>query len=169
MTVLSIFYPFLGVLAIMILNDVSGQGGKIGLLLIFIVPAISDTLAYFVGSLWTKIRKGKEKKLCPSLSPKKTWAGAIAAVIGGAIAGLLVYVVFKPTPKIPMPLFVFTFIGLVAGIVNIFGDLFESYIKRAVGIKDMGKIMPGHGGVLDRIDGMIFTALYVFLMMVLLR
>lgn len=167
-TVFTLVYPFLGVLSMMILNDVNGQAGVIGLYLIFIIPATSDTFAYLFGMLYNKIRKGKALRLAPNLSPKKTWAGAVAGAVGGALAGLLVYVVFKPVPRVASPLFIFIFVGFIASIVGIFGDLFESYIKRSVGIKDMGKIMPGHGGVLDRIDSMLFIAPYILLMMVLM-
>jgi len=156
-TSFTLVYPFLGVLSMMILNDVNGQAGVIGLYLIFVIPAISDTFAYLFGMLYNKIRKGKALRLAPNLSPKKTWAGAGAGAIGGALAGLLVYVVFKPVPRVASPLFIFTFIGFIASIVGIFGDLFESYIKRSVGIKDMGNVLPGHGGIMDRIDGISFA------------
>ena len=167
-TILSIFYPFLGVLAMMILNDVNGKAGITGLLLVFVIPALSDTFAYFVGVIYNTIKKGNAKRIFPTVSPNKTYAGAIGALFGGALGGFLVYVIFKPKPRIAAPMLIFTFIGLVASIVNMFGDLFESYIKRKVGIKDMGNIMPGHGGVLDRIDGMVFTSIYILLMMFLM-
>lgn len=167
-TVLNIFYPFLGVLSMMILNDVGGQAGMIGLILIFVVSALSDTLSYFVGITYNKIRKGNATKLSPRISPNKTVAGALGGFFGGALAGFLVYVIFNPKPNIAAPLFVFIFVGLIASIVNLFGDLFESYIKRAVGIKDMGRIMPGHGGLMDRIDGITFTSMYVLVMMAIM-
>ena len=103
------------------------------------------------------------KKLCPKLSPKKTWSGAIGGTIGGIIASVVVYLIFKPTVNFFSPILMFVLIGLFASIVNIFGDLFESFIKRKVGIKDMGKIMPGHGGVLDRIDGTSFVFAFMYL------
>ena len=164
-TVLNIFYPFLGILSMMVLNDVKGQAGFIGLVLIFVVSALSDTLAYLTGMTYNKIKRGNAKRLCPSVSPNKTVAGALGGFLGGAIAGLLVYFVFKPKFNVAAPLFVFIFVGLIASIVNLFGDLFESYIKRSVGIKDIGKIMPGHGGLMDRIDGITFTSVYVLAMM----
>ena len=167
-TVLNIFYPFLGVLSMMILNDVDGQAGFIGLVLIFAVSALSDTLAYLTGMTYNKLRRGNAKRLCPTVSPNKTVAGALGGFFGGAVAGLLVYFIFRPKPNIDAPLFVFIFVGLIASIVNLFGDLFESYIKRSVGIKDIGKIMPGHGGLMDRIDGITFTSIYVLAMMAIM-
>ena len=164
-TVLNIFYPFLGILSMMVLNDVKKQAGMIGLIMIFVVSALSDTLSYLVGITYNKIKNGNAKRLCPTISPKKTVAGAIGGFIGGGLAGLLVYVIFKPAPNIVAPLFVFIFVGIIASVVNLFGDLFESNIKRTVGIKDSGRIMPGHGGLMDRIDGITFTSMYILVMM----
>ena len=118
---------------------------------------MSDVFAYLVGS------KGGGKKLCPKLSPKKTWSGAIGGTIGGVVSSIVLYFIFKPTVNFFSPILLFILIGLIASILNIFGDLFESFIKRKVGIKDMGKIMPGHGGVLDRIDGTMFVMAFMFI------
>ena len=102
------------------------------------------------------------KKLCPRLSPKKTWSGAIGGTVGGALGALLVDLIFKPNISFFSPVVFFILIGIIASVVNIFGDLFESYIKRRVGIKDMGKILPGHGGIMDRIDGTSFVTVFVY-------
>lgn len=167
-TILPILYPTLGIFSMMFLNDLAGEPGLMGLLFVFCIPAVSDTVAYFTGTIYNKVKRGTAKKFCPNISPNKTWAGVIGALVGGTLTGLIIYFIVKPTPHIIAPGFVFTFIAFVASIVNIFGDLFESYIKRQVGIKDMGIIMPGHGGVMDRIDGVTFTALYMVLMIVLI-
>ena len=167
-TVFSLLYPLLGIIAMSVINGINGEGGLIGLLLVFTIPAFSDTLAYVVGITANKIKKGNTKKLCPQISPNKTWAGAVGAVIGGALAGIVVFAIFTPYTGMPLPMLVFAFIGFVASIINIFGDLFESFVKRKVGIKDMGKIMPGHGGVMDRIDGMLFTAIYVLFVVLII-
>jgi phosphatidate cytidylyltransferase len=137
--------------------------GFIALLLIFVISPFTDTMAYFTGMVYNKIKKGNAKKLCPKLSPKKTQAGAIGGLVGGAIGGILVYLVFKPEISIGLPFIVFAVIGIVASILTQVGDLFESFIKRRVGLKDMGKIMPGHGGVMDRIDGITFASLFIYI------
>ncbi len=152
---LPFLYPML-LLAFMILANDSDNGFII-LLLSFVVSPLSDTFAYIVGSLIGG------KKLCPKLSPKKTWSGAIGGTVGGALGALLVYLIFKPTINFFSPVLFFVLIGIFASVVNIFGDLFESYIKRRVGIKDMGKILPGHGGIMDRIDGTSFVTVFIYL------
>ena len=137
--------------------------GFIALLLIFVISPFTDTMAYFTGMVYNKIKKGEAKKLCPKLSPKKTVAGAIGGLFGGAIGGILVYLIFRPEISLGVPLLVFAVIGLIASVLTQVGDLFESFIKRKVGIKDMGKIMPGHGGVMDRIDGITFASLFIYI------
>lgn len=148
-------YPALLLLTMLLANEI--ELGFIALLLAFAISPCSDTFAYLVGSLF------KGKKLCPKLSPKKTWSGAIGGTIGGVVASIVVYLIFKPEVAFSSPLVLFAVIGLVASILNICGDLFESYIKRKVDIKDMGKIMPGHGGVLDRIDGTMFVIVFLYI------
>ena len=80
---------------------------------------------------------------------------------------MIVYLIFKPTVNFFSPVLLFVLVGLLASIANLFGDLFESFIKRRVGIKDMGKIMPGHGGVLDRIDGTMFAIVIIYIVFLL--
>ena len=157
------FYPAVLILAMLSINYFEGAKGFIGLLLIFVISPISDTFAYLVGMTYNKIRKGKAKKLCPRLSPKKTVAGAIGGLIGGIVASIIVYFIFKPELSLKYPIIFFTIIGLFASLFTMIGDLIESAIKRYVGIKDMGKIMPGHGGVMDRIDGISFASLFIFI------
>ncbi len=161
-SVLGYIYPALLLLTTLLANDLV-VNGFIALLLIFVIAPCSDTMAYLVGMTYNKIRKGKAKKLCPRLSPKKTWAGAIGGIIGGALGAIIVYFICKPTVNFFSPIFLFIIIGLISSVLTEIGDLFESYIKRKAGIKDSGKIMPGHGGVLDRIDGMSFVSVFVYL------
>ena len=149
-------YPALFLLTMLLINDF-GENGFIPLLLSFVVSPISDVFAYLVGS------KVGGRKLCPKISPKKTWSGAIGGTLGGIVASVVVYLVFKPNVNFFSPILFFVLVGFIASVINIFGDLFESFIKRKVGIKDMGKIMPGHGGVLDRIDGTLFVFVLMFL------
>ena len=132
-------------------------------LMAILPPIFSDTMAYFVG------RACGKKKLCPKLSPKKTVEGAIGGVMGGVIAGFLVWLLFgsgiiwlsfnmHPAAVIIM--------GGVAAFISQLGDLAASFIKRHYGIKDYGHLIPGHGGILDRIDSMLFAfpTVYIFCM-----
>lgn len=160
-SILPFFYPSLFILTTHITNDIVGVNGFIALLLIFVVSPLTDTMAYLVGMTYNKIRKGQAKKLCPNLSPKKTIAGAIGGLFGGAIGGLLIWAIFRPEIDCFSTLGLLLIMGFVAGALTQVGDLFESFIKRKVGIKDIGKIMPGHGGVMDRIDGTLFASVLV--------
>lgn len=131
--------------------------------LIFAISPLSDVFAYLVGC---SLKKVFPKKLSPNISPNKTVVGAIGALVGGVVASGAVYGIYGAVAgsfadmQIWLPIFLV--LGLVGALVTMFGDLVESAIKRKQGIKDMGKIMPGHGGVLDRIDGTMFTAMAVY-------
>ena len=153
-------YPTLLLLFMLLANDRADYGFMI-LLLSFVISPLSDTFAYFVGSLIGG------KKLCPKISPKKTWSGAIGGTIGGALGGVVAYLVFTPQINFFSPVLFFIFVGLLASVVNIFGDLTESYLKRRCGVKDSGKILPGHGGILDRIDGTSFVLPLIYLLFLL--
>jgi phosphatidate cytidylyltransferase len=115
------------------------------LLFAMVIIWVGDTAAYFVG------RAIGKHPLAPHLSPKKTWEGAVASFLGS----LMVAVVFARFMTVPLPhLLGMAAVGNVAGQV---GDLLESAYKRSAGIKDSGSILPGHGGVLDRIDALILA------------
>lgn len=155
-TFLPYLYPALFIITMLRVND--AERGFTILLLSFAVSPLSDTLAYFVGSLF------KGPKLCPKLSPKKTWSGAIGGTIGGILGAILVWLVFPvPTNYLP-PVVVFIIAGVLGSVINVIGDLFESAIKRSVGIKDIGNILPGHGGIMDRIDGTSFVIALMYLL-----
>lgn len=118
------------------------------------VTWLTDTAAYLVG------RQFGRTKLIPSVSPGKTREGAIGGLIAGMLAGAASVLVFAT----PIPWYLGGAVGLVLAGVGQIGDLAESLIKREVGIKDMGSLIPGHGGVLDRIDALLFaipTAYYL--------
>ena len=126
------------------------------LLMVFAITPCADTFAYFVGSIV------KGKKLCPNISPNKTVSGFIGGLFGGMLASLLVYFIFTEKGAIFNSVFLevllFAGAGIACALLTAYGDLVESVIKRKLGIKDMGKILPGHGGMSDRIDGLTFAA-----------
>ena len=110
------------------------------------IPWFTDTFAYFGGMLFGK------KKLCPEISPKKTVAGAVCGTIFGTLIGVIVLWVSVDAPILGIA-------ALPISVMSQFGDLAASVIKRHFGIKDYGKIFPGHGGVLDRFDSVIPSAI----------
>jgi phosphatidate cytidylyltransferase len=113
----------------------------------------SDTGAYFAGKYLGK------RKLYPAVSPNKTWAGAVGGVISATIIAVIIQKIFS-APAIPLEhMLVIAPIGAALGQM---GDLCESLIKRSMGVKDSGKIMPGHGGLLDRVDALFFTGTWLF-------
>lgn len=121
----------------------------------------ADTCAYFAGMLFGK------RKLCPQLSPKKTVEGAIGGVLGAVVLALvfriLVFHFFNYT--FGFANLTLAVIVAVAAVLSIFGDLSASAIKRQTGVKDFGKLFPGHGGILDRFDSLLFTAPAVYIML----
>lgn len=155
-----LLYPSVLLLTMLQINSL--ELGFVALLLVFVISPCADTFAYLVGMTYSKIRKGNVKKLCPALSPNKTVAGAIGGVIGGTIGALVLFFICKPEINSSVPALIFIIIGFFGSIFTEAGDLFESFIKRRAGIKDMGRIMPGHGGVMDRIDGMVFASALIY-------
>ena len=131
------------------------SGPKAPLLLIATI-VVSDSAQYYTGRAFGR------RPLAPAISPKKTIEGAIGGVVFGALfMTMAISFVYPLTPIVVRIL-----LGLVIVFLGIVGDLFESGLKRAAGIKDSSSIIPGHGGVLDRIDALLF-AIPVFYMMVL--
>lgn len=131
--------------------------GILNVFVIFIGSWITDTCAYFTG-----LAIGKHK-LAPSVSPKKTIEGSIGGIIGvtvilAAYAAVFGNIMDSITVNVPAAVC----IGLICGVISQFGDLCASVIKRENNIKDFGKIMPGHGGVMDRFDSFIFVAPVVY-------
>jgi phosphatidate cytidylyltransferase len=114
---------------------------------------LADTGGYFFGRFLGK------RKLYEAISPKKTRAGFVGALLGAELGALLAHFVYLPN----IPLTHALPLGLVAGALGQFGDLVESLLKRSTGIKDSGSIVPGHGGMLDRIDALIIVAPVVYL------
>lgn len=118
------------------------------LLALFAVVWMADVAAYFSGK-----RFGRNK-LAPNISPGKTWEGAIGAVIGVVIYGICIRFA---TGYAPMPLLPWVIALVFITAISIIGDLYESMLKRQAGIKDSSNVLPGHGGVLDRIDSLTST------------
>ena len=123
--------------------------------LIFISSWLSDTAAYYSGRFFGK------HKLCPKVSPKKTVEGSIGGLMGATVfCGIFGTIVNKYTYI--MPLYHYLIIGALCGIFGQFGDLVASSVKRYVGIKDYSNLIPGHGGILDRFDSIIFSSTVIF-------
>lgn len=115
------------------------------LLLLFLCIWSGDTAAFFIGRSLGKL------KLAPEISPGKTWEGACANFVASALVGGFV------GPYLGLPVGLCIKVGLFVGIAGQIGDLYESYWKRGLGIKDSGVLLPGHGGVLDRFDSLLFS------------
>ena len=128
---------------------------RIGLLCAFAMPLMGDTFAYFIGVSFGR------RKLCPELSPNKTVIGAIGGLLGGLFGGIFVYFL-QQIYSAGIPLWSLAALGLVCGAVGQIGDLFASAIKRYTGVKDYGYIFPGHGGMTDRLDSVLFCAPFVY-------
>lgn len=139
--------------------------GVTALLMLFVPSALSDTLAYFWG------RRFGRRKLCPGISPNKTVAGSVAGLFGGAAGAALVWLVAfsgvlgggRPAAAVA----VYLLSGFLLAFLSQIGDLAASYIKRAVDIKDFGRLLPGHGGVMDRVDSTLFVVPLVYVLTVL--
>jgi phosphatidate cytidylyltransferase len=137
------------------LAAVRALGGREALLLLMATIVISDTAQYYTG------RALGRRPLAPAISPKKTIEGAAGGMLFGTLA-------FVAGARIVFPLAAILLIALVGASITVLGmvgDLFESLLKRSAGVKDSGAIIPGHGGVLDRIDSWLFAApvYYVFI------
>ncbi|MCY1322288.1 Phosphatidate cytidylyltransferase [compost metagenome] len=120
--------------------------GLIATLFVFAVVWATDIFAYFTG------RAIGGPKLAPRISPGKTWSGAIGGTICGILAGVAVFMAYFSLQDLRIPI-----IALVLSVASQVGDLFESFIKRRFGVKDSSRLIPGHGGVMDRVDGLIFA------------
>ncbi|MBY0345900.1 MAG: phosphatidate cytidylyltransferase [Neisseriaceae bacterium] len=118
------------------------------LLTILGIAWVADIAAYFTGKTWGKYHKNL-KKLAPTISPGKSWAGACGAVIAVCFYSHIVFI------ELPLNLIQMIGFSILMTAVSIMGDLLESWFKRAANLKDSGFILPGHGGMYDRIDSMV--------------
>ncbi len=132
--------------------------GPFLIFLLFLITWANDTAAYYVGSFWGR------HHMTPRISPRKTWEGAVGGLVGSVAASFACQWWFLESLSAADAFS----IGLLVGIAAPLGDLCESILKRSAGVKDSGGLIPGHGGVLDRVDSLIFTApvIYYYLLTV---
>jgi phosphatidate cytidylyltransferase len=149
LTAFGVLWVAVGFAYIMLVRSL--QHGLSLAVLLVASTVVNDTFAYFVGRVIGRHR------MAPRISPKKTVEGAVGGVIGAMIAALLVSVYSSWMPKSDAVV-----IGLIVGVVGQWGDLLESAIKRDFRVKDSGKILPGHGGILDRFDSFLFAGLATY-------
>lgn len=131
------------------------------------LPAVwlADSGAYYFGGWWGKV------KMAPRVSPKKSWMGLVGAVVFGVISGLLLILLWQSVGWLPaeIPLWFGALIGVAAALITPLGDLLISLFKRTAGVKDTGDLIPGHGGVLDRIDTWIWGALLGYYLVMIFK
>jgi phosphatidate cytidylyltransferase len=144
-------YAGLSGLSLAFLRD-GDQTGLIAILFLFAVVWATDIFAYFVG------RSLGGPKLAPSISPGKTQSGALGGAAGGVVAGVAL-AAYAGLANLPL----LALVAFLLSVVSQIGDLFESWVKRRHGVKDSGNLIPGHGGVMDRVDGLVAAALALYL------
>jgi len=144
------FYPVLPFLLLIAINQ--SVVYRPLLLILFLVVASFDTGAYFFGKLFGS------HKIAPLISPGKTWEG----FLGGFLCAVGILKLFVWLFKISIPLCCMALFTLIISVLSIFGDLFESSLKRQARVKDSGDILPGHGGFLDRLDGILFAVFFIY-------
>lgn len=165
-TMFILIYPLCLLTYLLALNYMGDAYRGIGIVSAFGITSLVDSMALFVGSAF------KGKKLLPSVSPNKTVAGAIGGIFGGILGGLIVYLLcyfnfvnlsLFASNSFENVLF-FVILGLGVSIACQAGDLIASFIKRFCAVKDYSNILPGHGGFMDRIDGVMVSAIFIFAM-----
>ncbi len=148
------------------LRALSDEFGSFYVLLALSIAWLSDTGAYFSGKLFGK------NKLCPEISPKKTIEGFIGGILLCVSSLVIIACIFNNlvfAQKHFVNYFLVIILGLIGSLISALGDLSFSVVKRKYGVKDFGKIVPGHGGILDRFDSVIFVAPYVFLFLKIIK
>ncbi len=166
-------YPGIFLACAVLLNHITTDGiGLFGLLLVFFISCFTDIFAYLTGML---LGKGS-RKMAPKISPKKTWVGFVGGLFGGVLGALIAVWIISANSAVSDRLIeltgdavlaqiAFLVVGLAGAIITTLGDLFASFVKRKAGIKDFGHLLPGHGGVMDRVDGIIFNVPFILLIM----
>lgn len=173
---LSAVYPTVLLVILVLANHIGvtptmakyGFNSNLAILLIFVVSPCADVFAYLFGRF---LRQKFPKKMAEKISPNKTLVGGIGGFVGGLVGAVAVYFAYNALcgsfENMALWLVIYAVTGVLSAGATEFGDLVESSIKRKVGIKDMGKLLPGHGGVLDRIDGTLFATVPVYLIFML--
>ncbi|MFN7453027.1 MAG: phosphatidate cytidylyltransferase [Pseudobdellovibrionaceae bacterium] len=144
-SILGFFY--VGLLPALVARILNLDQGELWFFMMFAVVFAGDTFAYIFGLLFGK------KKILPNISPKKTIVGSVGGLFGSALATIPFWTYFPNVPP-----WYFVSLAIFTGLIAQLGDLFESMLKRVANVKDSGRLMPGHGGILDRIDGVLFGA-----------
>ncbi len=153
---LGVLYAALPAIALAALRAVPSEG-LATILVLFAIVWATDIGAYFAG------RSIGGPKLAPRISPSKTWSGAVGGALAGVVAGALVALAFGLRPGVSI-----LAVSLVLSVVSQIGDLFESWVKRRFGVKDSSHLIPGHGGIMDRVDGLAFAASAAYFAAILL-
>lgn len=153
----SAFYPVLPILLLIPIRFGVGNLNGYLLALLLLANCITDVCAYFGGTLLGK------HKLAPKLSPRKTIEGTVSGIIGGMLFVIAAMFVIRTWNPDLMPWYHYLVIGILGSSLSVVGDLIASSIKRYCGIKDFGSIMPGHGGILDRVDSLLLSAPVIYI------
>lgn len=180
-TLFGLLYPGFILLALLIINNVqnlnytlslSGSGYYVSmffLIYVFLIPMFVDTFAMLTGMIF------KGKKLCEKISPKKTISGAVGGVVWGVACAIAMYFIFNSIDSfrllfisLNLKWWMVLIAGLISSVVCQVGDVFESYIKRKANVKDSGDILPGHGGILDRIDSHLANMIVAVIFMLII-
>lgn len=167
---LNIFlYPIVMLSFLFAINHSGYNIGYIGIILSFAVAMLTDTFAYLFGSAMGK------KKLIPEVSPNKTVVGMIGGFVGGIVGSLGIFFLFyycnffelQNMVSLWRGITIFAVIAIFGSFLNQIGDLVESAYKRKIGIKDFSEVFPGHGGFMDRVDGLMFASTFIYLIFTL--
>lgn len=144
--------------------------GLLALIMLFVTSMFADTFAMLTGRLLKGPKVNLEK-----LGPGKSWSGLIGGVVGATIASLIIFTIFDSIPvynqmfsALNISVWVFLIGGIFSGVFNMCGDLFSSLFKRRAVVKDFSQIIPGHGGVMDRCNGLLANAIFVFIFFIIL-
>lgn len=155
---IGLIYAMLLVVSISYIRNAVNAGG-IYIIWLFATVWVTDIAAFFTG------RHFGGPKLCPRVSPKKTWSGFLGGLLFGTLAGILIFQISSIFGRYPSSYFAYhfkfiIFYSLLGSFLCQIGDLLESAVKRYFSVKDSSKLIPGHGGVLDRVDGLWATSLF---------
>lgn len=174
-TVLAMLYPTFLLMFLFCINHFQAfmsiknfDAGFVGLILLFATTMTADTCAFCIGRLFKSKKLSLEK-----LGPGKTYSGLIGGILGAILAAIIVYIIFVNCgyrdifTSYNLNLWSFLFAGLFCGIFNMSGDILASFLKRRAGVKDFSNLIPGHGGVMDRINGLIVNSVVVFIIMLI--